>query len=85
MFDLCVNKSIYLLQALFRPQKKSQDGGDASAAHPPSIQLAKTAATTPVAAAGASPKKERKNSSSRFSVSKNRELVKLPLLKGILY
>lgn len=61
--------------------KKHQDSGDLNAAHPPATQLAKTAASTPLVSGSGPVKKERRNSSSRFSVSKNRELQKLPLLK----
>ncbi len=49
-----------------------------SEAHPPQTQLTKIKVnpSTPLV------KREKKQNSSRFNISKNRELQKLPLLKG---
>lgn len=58
-------------------QKKSNDV-DAGISHPPPTQLTKSTA------GGVIFRKERRSSSSRFNISKNRELQKLPALKGIV-
>jgi hypothetical protein len=50
---------------------------DAGISHPPPTQLTKSTA------GGVIFRKERRSSSSRFNISKNRELQKLPALKGI--
>ena len=51
--------------------------------HPPPIQLCKNS-TYRIAAPLKTVVKERRLDSSRFSITKNRELVKLPFLQGLM-
>ena len=59
-------------------QKRKQNA--ASESHPPQTQLIKN---KPMA--GVPAKKDKRQNSSRFNITKNKELQKLPLLKGMPY
>lgn len=59
----------------------SNVAGDAKNANvPPPTQLTKIKVTGVLY-----PKKDKRQTSSRFNISKNRELQKLPLLKGFIF
>ena len=68
---------IYVYVNIFHLQKRKSNSGDAPS-HPPPTQLTKIKpmAGTPQI------KKDKRQNSSRFNITKNRELQKLGLLKG---
>ena len=71
----CFMFFIYLTQA----KKKTATQNANNTEHPPPTQISKLKFTGPPHI-----KKDKRQNSSRFNVSKNRELQKLPLLKGVL-
>ena len=68
-------KFLKKLLTLFQAKKKGSSPN--SETHPPATNINKLKFTGPPHV-----KKDKRQNSSRFNVSKNRELVKLPLLKG---
>ncbi len=65
-----------MLYLIFFPQAAGKHRAANATGHPPPAQLTKVRGTVPLV------KKDKRQGSSRFNISKNRELQKLPLLKG---
>jgi len=66
---------IIMVYVLFQAKKKGSSPNTEN--HPPASNINKLKFTGPPHV-----KKDKRQNSSRFNITKNRELVKLPLLKG---